>query len=80
MLLFLSWVRNLMGGTSSAVQWLRFCASTAGGMGSIPGQRTRIPHATQHGPKKRKVCVGEPDGKYIFIMTSLIKCVVKYHL
>ena len=25
-------------GTSLAVQWLRFCASTAGGMGLIPGQ------------------------------------------
>jgi hypothetical protein len=24
------------------VQWLRLCPSTAGGMGSIPGQRTKI--------------------------------------
>ena len=28
------------------VQWLRLQASTIGGEGSIPGQRTRIPHAT----------------------------------
>ena len=27
------------------VQWLRLQASTIGGEGSIPGQRTRIPHA-----------------------------------
>ena len=27
----------------SVVQWLGLCASTAGGMGSVPGQGTRIP-------------------------------------
>ena len=27
------------------VQWLRLGASTAGGEGSIPGQRTKIPKA-----------------------------------
>ena len=30
-------------GTSLAVQWLRLHASTAGGMGSIPGLGTKIP-------------------------------------
>ena len=34
-------------GTSLAVQWLGLCASTAGGMGSIPGWGTKIPHAMQ---------------------------------
>ena len=33
-------------GTSLAVQWLRLRASTAGGMGSISGWGTKIPHAT----------------------------------
>ena len=33
------------------VQWLRLCASTAGGTGSIPGQGTEIPHAVQ--PKQQ---------------------------
>ena len=33
------------------VQWLRLRASNAGGMGSIPGQGTKIPHATT---KKKK--------------------------
>ena len=35
------------GGTSLAVQWLRPCASTAGYVGSIPDQGTKIPHATE---------------------------------
>ena len=30
---------------SLVVQWLKFCASTAGGTGSIPNQGTKIPHA-----------------------------------
>ena len=33
--------------TSLAVQWLRLHASSAGGMGSIPGRGTKIPQATQ---------------------------------
>ena len=28
-------------GTSLVVQWLRLCAPSAGGLGSIPGQGTR---------------------------------------
>ena len=31
--------------TSLVVQWLRLCASTAGGLGSTPGWGNRIPHA-----------------------------------
>ena len=34
-------------GTSLVVQWLRLCASNAGGMDSIPGWGTKIPHTTQ---------------------------------
>ena len=36
-------------GTYLAAQWLRLRASTAGGVGSIPG---RIPHAAQRGQTK----------------------------
>ena len=37
------------------VQWLRISASTAKGMGSIPGhQETKIPYARQYGQKKKK--------------------------
>ena len=32
--------------TSVVVQWLRLCASTAGGAGSIPGWGIKIPHAS----------------------------------
>ena len=39
--------------TSPAVYWLRFGASTAGGMGSISGRRTRILNAEGHGQKKK---------------------------
>ena len=43
-------------GTSLAVQWLRFLASTGGGVGSIRGWETKIP--TQWGvAKKRKKSV-----------------------
>ena len=41
-------------GTSLAVQWLRLCAPSAGGMGSIPGHETEISHAMQHGQKPKK--------------------------
>ena len=40
-------------GTSLAVQWLRLLAPSAGHMGSIPGQGTKIPHAAWLGQKKR---------------------------
>ena len=46
--------RNLEnGGASLVVQWLRLHTPNAGGMGSIPGQGTRISHAAQHA-KNRK--------------------------
>ena len=31
------------------VQWLRLCASTAGGTGSNPGEGTKIPNASRCG-------------------------------
>ena len=39
-------------GLAWRIQWLRLHASTAGAAGSIAGQGTKIPHATQ--PKKEK--------------------------
>ena len=35
--------------TSPEAHWLRLPASNAGGAGSIPGLRTRIPHAVWYG-------------------------------
>jgi len=46
------------------VKWLRLCASTAMGMGSIPGQEAKIPHATSHGQKIIKK--GNLDKIYIW--------------
>ena len=40
-------------GTSLVVQLLRLHVSTAGDVGSIPGQGTKIPHAMQHGQKMK---------------------------
>ena len=41
-------------GTPLAVQWLRLCASSAGGAGLIPVQGTKIPHATESNQKITK--------------------------
>ena len=38
-------------GTSLVVQWIRLQASNSGGMGSIPGQGTKILHAVFHSEK-----------------------------
>ena len=40
------------------VQWLRLHASTAEGLGSSPGQVTKIPHAIWYGKKKKMKVVG----------------------
>ena len=40
-------------GTSLVVQWLRLCVSSAGGVGSIPGQGTKIPHTKVQQKKKK---------------------------
>ena len=45
-------LRNLSR-ASLAVQWLRLCASNAGGTSLIPGQRTKIPHAVWLGQKTK---------------------------
>ena len=40
--------------TSLVVQWLRLGASIAGGMDSIPGWGTKIPHSTWCSQKKKE--------------------------
>ena len=39
------------GGASLEGQWLRLCTSIAGGVGLIPGQQTKVPHAAWHSQK-----------------------------
>ena len=41
---FLFFFLSILLGTSLVGQWLRLCASKAGGAGSIPGQGTKISH------------------------------------
>ena len=36
------------------VQWLRHCTSTAEGVGSISAWGTKVPHAVQHDPNRKK--------------------------
>ena len=40
-------------GNSLVVQWLGLHIFTASGLGSIPGQGTKIPQAASHGQKKK---------------------------
>ena len=40
-------------GISLVVQWLRLCTANAGGVGSIPGLGTKIPHAMWNGQKAK---------------------------
>ena len=56
---YLLWgkMQNDCQGTSQVVQWLRLCASNAGGMGLIPGQGTKILHVTLCSQKKKKATV-----------------------
>ena len=44
-------ILNIQGINSLVVQWLGLCAVTAEGLGSIPGQGTKIP---QPGGQKNK--------------------------
>lgn len=43
-------------GTSLVIQWLGFLASTAGGVGLIPGQRTEVLHAACCMTEKKTYC------------------------
>lgn len=48
------WYSEFIMGNSLVVQWLRLRASTAGSMGSMLGQGTRIPHIVWHGQQTNK--------------------------
>ena len=44
---------------------VRLCTSTAGGAGSTPGQGTKIPQATWHSQKKKKINVQGEETAYV---------------
>ena len=52
--MFTSPLNELSLGTSLVVQWLKLCASNAGGMGLISSQGTKILHAEQCSRKEKK--------------------------
>ena len=52
---FSFWDDKNASGTSVLFQWLRLHAPTAGGLGSIPGQGTKIPHAVWCGQKNKMI-------------------------
>ena len=54
-LLISSTYQNTSYRTSLVVQWLRFHTSNAGGMGLIPGWGMKIPLASRHSQKKKKL-------------------------
>ena len=47
--------------TSLTVKWLRFCASKAEGMGSIPGEETKITHAPWYSQKTKQTNSPHPQ-------------------
>ena len=47
-------IKTVILGTSLVVQWLRFHTFTAGDLGSIPGQGTKIPCASGNSHKTNK--------------------------
>ena len=47
-------IRDLFKKTRDTIQWLGLLTSTARGIGLIPDQVTKIPHAVQWGQKKKK--------------------------
>ena len=48
-------VYDMLKETSLVVQWLRLCASNAGGTGLIPGRGTKIPYVMWHSQKIKKI-------------------------
>ena len=63
-------VLNRVIGTFLAVQWLRLCASTEGGPGSIPGQEAQISHASRHGPNHTSYLRQEKNGPQRYVTSQ----------
>ena len=50
-------------GVFLVLQWIRLRASTAEGVGSVPGQGTKIPHTKQHDQKIKRQYLGFPSSQ-----------------
>ena len=53
-------------------QWLRLCTANAGGVGSIPGLGTKIPHAMWNGQKAKlkKKSIYDQEFAYLFLLPN----------
>ena len=62
-------------GTSLVVQWLRLCASNAGGTGSVLGQGTKISHAECLGQKQ----INKQDTSYCYSLSNIMMLIFLSH-
>ena len=63
--------------SSLVVQWLRLHAFTVGGTSSIPGHRTKIPHAAQWSQKlkkKKRTIIANINCNFVISQTILRTC------
>ena len=60
---FPHWIKSFTR-TLLVDQWLRFHAHSSGDTGSIPGQGTKIPHATWCGKKKNLSPYRPPEARF----------------
>ena len=60
--------RLSLTGNSLVVQWLGLHTSTAGGTGSIPGQRTKIPETEE----KRKIIINSFLSLHLLKLFSIV--------
>jgi len=56
--------------------WLRLCASTTGGISSIPGRGTKIPQAQWHSLKKLKARSRSSSGAHLKCPTCSAHCLL----
>ena len=63
-----------------AAQWLRLCPSTAVGMGSVPGQGTKILHAAQCSHKERKKNKEILSNTFLELMKNINPQIQKFKL
>ena len=75
----------LISRNTLTVQWLGFCTSTAGGMGLIPSQRTKIPHAVGLSKNKQTnkpwiLKIPQKDESFITCICTQVFCRLFYEL
>lgn len=72
--------QNDGAGTFLVVLWLRLRAPTSGGLASVPGWRTKMPHGRQHDQKgKKKRMMGQKKGSPLEVLAKpLVAIILRY--